>query len=134
MLFAIICTIINLGSQYGLEKLLSPIAIFQYTLFSFTLVFIIKLLTGTILGFVTKFILDKFVVFKEQNESAARTFRQITLYASFAVITTLIFWSFEIGFNVIFKSGIWDIVGGLIGLAIGYTIKFFLDKKYVFKQ
>ena len=134
MLFAAICTLINLGSQFLLGTWLSGSTVLQYELFSFKIYFIIKLGTGTILGFLTKFILDKFIVFRNKHESTAATVKQIVIYGLFAVLTTVIFWSFEIGFRLLYKSETMDLAGGLIGLAIGYTVKFFLDKKFVFNS
>ena len=48
------------------------------------------------------------------------------------IFTTIIFWGTEIAFDVIFKSAGAKYIGAIIGLGIGYIIKYFLDKKYVF--
>ena len=48
------------------------------------------------------------------------------------VFTTLIFWGTELGFNAVFASGKAKYVGAVIGLTVGYVIKYFLDRKFVF--
>jgi len=50
------------------------------------------------------------------------------------VFTTVIFWGFEIGFNYIFTNPQAKYVGAIVGLSIGYIIKYFLDKKFVFTE
>ncbi len=50
------------------------------------------------------------------------------------VFTTFIFWGFEIGFDVIFENQNAKYAGALLGLGIGYIVKYFLDKKFVFKD
>ena len=49
-----------------------------------------------------------------------------------AVITTLIFWGTEYTFHLIYETELMRYIGGLIGLAIGFYVKYQLDKKYVF--
>ena len=48
------------------------------------------------------------------------------------VVTTFVFWGFELGFNYVFDFEFAKYLGAIIGLAIGYITKYFLDKKYVF--
>ncbi len=48
------------------------------------------------------------------------------------LVTTMIFWGFEYGFHLIFESKKMRYFGGIIGLAIGYFIKYHLDKRFVF--
>ena len=49
------------------------------------------------------------------------------------VVTTVIFWGFEFAFDAIWNSMEMRYTGGVIGLAIGYYVKYQLDKRYVFK-
>jgi len=90
--------------------------------------------TGIIAGFLVKFILDKFVVFKEKHKNFVHTLTQFFIYGALALITTFIFLAFEIAFKIIFDFNNSEIIGGFIGLVIGYTLKFFLDKIFVFKS
>ena len=48
------------------------------------------------------------------------------------LITTLIFWSTEYAFHLIYETDFMRYVGGAVGLAIGFFVKYNLDKKYVF--
>lgn len=68
------------------------------------------------------------------TKSKLKDFQTFLLYSSMGIVTTLIFWGFELGFYFLFLE--WELakyIGGLIGLFIGYTIKYFLDKRFVFK-
>ena len=60
--------------------------------------------------------------------------QKFILFSIMGVFTTVIFWGFEIGFDYIFDSEIAKYIGAVIGLSIGYIIKYFLDKKFVFKE
>ncbi|MBN2440359.1 MAG: GtrA family protein [Spirochaetales bacterium] len=132
MIFAAICMGVNLGSQFILSLFLPRISVLQATLFHQELSFLLQLITGTILGFIAKFILDKFIVFKEVQTNLSHTLKQMIIYGVLAVLTTIIFWTFEFSFKLAFTFKNSELIGGFIGLAIGYTIKFFLDKKFVF--
>lgn len=44
------------------------------------------------------------------------------------------FWVFEVAFDVLFDSEHAKYVGAVIGLTIGYTSKFYLDRKFVFRS
>lgn len=94
------------------------------------IVFILQLVVGTGVGFVFKFLVDKFLIFKEK--SLERTLRQLAIYTIFALLTTAIFWCVELLFLIIFSFENRELIGGFLGLSIGYTVKFFLDKKWVF--
>ncbi len=139
IIFAIICTLLNIGSQWLMQFLLEDIEIFNLGLyydkeFAFKLYDVIKIIIGTAIGFFVKFLLDKLIVFKDKHKSKTHTAKQVIIYGSFAVFTTLIFWSFQILFKFIFIFSYSEYIGAAIGLAIGYTIKFFLDRAFVFKK
>ena len=48
------------------------------------------------------------------------------------VVTTLIFWGTEYAFHLIYDTDLMRYVGGIVGLAVGFYVKYQLDKKYVF--
>ncbi|MCE1274677.1 MAG: GtrA family protein [Chlorobiales bacterium] len=50
------------------------------------------------------------------------------------VVTTVIFWGFEFGFDHLFGTRELRYLGGMIGLGIGYVSKYHLDKQFVFRQ
>ena len=54
------------------------------------------------------------------------------LYSCMGVFTTVIFWGTETGFNAVFESSNAKYIGAVIGLTIGYIMKYFLDRKFVF--
>ena len=48
------------------------------------------------------------------------------------MVTTLVFWGTEFAFHLAFQTDAMRYLGGVIGLVIGYAIKYQLDKRYVF--
>ena len=138
MVFAIIAIIVNIIIQiFSKEIFISIFNSFAYNYIEFTSSifeywFLFALGAGTFAGFVFKFIADKFIVFEDKmDNSLEKTSKQLALYFSFAIITTAIFWGFELAFKILFTGDAY-LIGGMIGLAIGYSIKFILDRKYVF--
>lgn len=138
MFFAIIAIVINIMVQIISKELFIVVLnsfAYNYIKFSSTKLeywFILALGVGTVSGFVFKFIVDKFIVFEERTTTIEKTTKQIFLYFLFAILTTAIFWGFEFLFKILFTKGNMYLIGGIIGLTIGYTIKFLLDKTYVF--
>ena len=138
MFFAIIAIGINVVVQIVSKELfLLLFNSLAHNYFSFSTTkleywFIFALGMGTVSGFVFKFVMDKFIVFEDSITTIEKTTRQISLYFAFAIVTTTIFWGFEFLFKVLFPEGSMYLIGGIIGLAIGYTVKFLLDKTYVF--
>ena len=53
-------------------------------------------------------------------------------YTIMGIFTTFIFWGTEIGFDLYFEEENAKYAGAIVGLSIGYIIKYFLDKKFVF--
>jgi len=123
ILFAVISTVVNLLSQYLFYCFYSQ----QYAL-------ILGMIIGTAAGLVTKYVLDRDHIFQQEQQTGAQEMKQFGLYSFFGLFTTCLFWLTEYAFDVMFDSGNAKYLGAVIGLAIGYTIKFFLDKKYVFKD
>ena len=93
---------------------------------------IIAIVMGTIAGLVIKYLLDKNWIFNNYDNSIKKNLEYFLRYSFFGIATTLIFWSFELGFLYIWKSDFAREIGAIIGLSIGYYIKYKLDKKYVF--
>lgn len=120
---AAIATIANIGSQDILLRLYrGPFPV------------LVSVMIGTVVGLVVKYALDKRYIFHFQARNAAHDGATFVLYTAMGLLTTLIFWCFEFGFHALFDgSGEMRYLGGAIGLAIGYTTKYQLDKRYVFK-
>jgi len=120
--FAILATLVNI--------------LFQYTSLSFydgMFSLYIAMFWGTLTGLVLKYILDKKYIFYHIPKNKRDDGKKFVLYSIMGVFTTVIFWVFELGFNVLFESENAKYIGATIGLSIGYIIKYRLDKKYVFK-
>lgn len=83
-------------------------------------------------GLIFKYIADKHWVFDDVDASLVSNSRKFALYAAFGVGTTLIFWGVELAFHYIFQSVLMTNVGAVIGLCIGYLIKYNLDKHVTF--
>ena len=136
MLFAVLAILVNVTVQVFtaviIRLLLGPTA--DFPIFTFEIWYIVSLGLGTVAGFIFKFIADKFVVFGEDVAEAAstRTARQLGIYFTFAIFTTIIFWGTETLFKILWPP--LYLLGGIIGLAIGYTVKFLLDRQFVFDK
>ena len=91
-----------------------------------------SILVGTAVGLIVKYILDKKFIFQFQIKNAAHDTQIFTLYTLTGICTTAVFWGFEFGFDFLFQSKEMRYTGGIIGLAIGYYVKYQLDKRFVF--
>ncbi len=95
-----------------------------------------RVLVGSVLGvgvsYIVKFILDKFIVFQKKSTNLKQTSKEFIKYFLFAIFTTAI----NIGGQyLLYKVFLWDyLVAAIIPLAIGYVVKFLLDRKYVFPE
>ena len=120
-LFAGLATLVNLGAQAG--WLLVYFGRWPIPL---------SVLAGTIAGIAVKYVLDKQYIFMKTHIGATQHLRSATLYLLASIATTLIFWGTEAAFHFAFGSASMRYLGGAIGLAIGYLIKYHLDKRYAF--
>lgn len=93
----------------------------------------IGMAVGTGVGLVVKYLLDKRYIFNFRARNAAHDGQTFLLYTVMGLATTVIFWGFEFGFHHLFETKQMRYVGGVIGLAIGYIVKYSLDKRYVFR-
>jgi len=122
----VLCTLLNLGTQR------IAAAILGLTPLPDAVVLVLGMAAGTAVGLLTKFILDKLVVFRHKTSSASELAGGFALYVLFGVLTTAIFWGTEITFAWAWKAEASRYVGGAVGLAAGYTVKYLLDRTYVF--
>ena len=121
IVFAVIATAANLLAQEAVIRI-APAALAA------------SILAGTIVGFVLKYALDKKYVFRDSYVGARREAWKVVLYGSFSVFTTLIFWGFEAAFWLIWNTPFAKYTGAVLGLAIGYVLKFWLDGRFVFRR
>ncbi len=89
---------------------------------------------GTLMGLVIKYILDKKYIFRFKASGRKEEGWKFVLYALTGAFTTVLFWGTELFFDFYFQTSVAKYLGGLAGLAMGYTLKYFLDKKLVFKR
>ena len=122
---AIIAIAINIGSQWLIVEMFSEAGVG---------VIYGSILVGTLTGFIAKYVLDKIFVFDVQIEASTEEAKQILLYGFTGIFTTLIFWGVELGFHMYFEQDFMRYVGGVIGLTIGYVLKYILDVKLTFKS
>ena len=120
-LFAVLSTVINIGSQM--------LSVWAYKgLFSVE----ISILVGTAAGLPLRYILEKRYIFDFTSKNLAHDGKLFVFYSAMGVITTFIFWGTEYAFHLIYDTDLMRYVGGIVGLAVGFYVKYQLDKKYVF--
>jgi putative flippase GtrA len=122
VLFAVVATLANLAAQETVVRLApaAPLAL--------------SIAAGTVVGFAVKYVLDKKWIFYDAFTTHREEARKISLYGLFSVVTTLVFWGFEVAFWMIWRTDFAKYAGAVLGLAIGYTAKFTLDQTFVFRE
>ena len=120
-LFAVFSTAINIGSQM--------VSIWVYK-GPFTVE--ISILVGTAMGLPLRYLLEKKFIFAFTSKNLVHDGKLFFFYSAMGIITTLIFWSTEYAFYLIYKTDLMRYIGGIFGLAICFFVKYQLDKKYVF--
>ncbi|MEF2977472.1 GtrA family protein [Subtercola sp. YIM 133946] len=128
VLFAAISTAANLGSQFLVEIAGTALGIAS------SVSLVASVIVGTGVGVVAKYILDKRFIFRYEVKSMKHQARTLGLYTIMSGITTLIFWGFEFGAYFAFGTAAAKYTGAIIGLGIGYVIKYFLDKNITFRE
>lgn len=93
----------------------------------------LALMLGNLAGLASKYLLDKNWIFNYQANSKADDLHKFGLYSLMGVFTTIIFLGSEMMFFHSFTFNGSQYVGGALGLSIGYVVKYYLDKRFVFK-
>ena len=123
VVFSIVATVLNLLTQrivlMGFDQ--------SYGL-------LLAMLAGTLIGLVVKFILDARWIFYARLSGAKTQSKRFSRYSLFGVITTGIFWGTETLFWMIWTTGLARETGAILGLTIGYAMKYRLDKRFVFSE
>ncbi len=122
VLFCVVAIFVNLTSQRIFIELI------------FVDNYIIALIFGTLTGLISKYILDKNYIFKDFDHSLKNNSKKFTMYLFNGVLTTIIFWGMESLFYFVYSTIFARELGAIIGLSIGYFLKYRLDKKYVFQD
>ena len=58
--------------------------------------------------------------------------RQFGLYTAMGIVTTLIFWGTETAFWLAWNTEAAREAGAVLGLTVGYVVKYNLDRRFVF--
>ena len=120
-LFAIIATIANLATQRVFLNIENSFIFFGLAVFA-----------GTIVGLIVKYVLDKKWIFYDRSETLTDQGSKFMLYTFSGVFTTIIFWGSETIFWLIWRTDLMRELGAILGLSIGYIVKYNLDRKFVF--
>lgn len=119
--FAVIATLANLGTQRIVLSYNADLAGFAAAVF-----------LGTLIGLIIKYVLDKRWIFQDHSTGLKSHSRKFSLYTMMGVVTTLIFWCTETLFWLTWQTDAMRELGAIIGLAIGYVVKYNLDRRFVF--
>jgi len=123
IIFAAIATTANLSIQRVILSINNT-----------SLYFIIALFLGTLIGLLIKYFLDKNWIFLDNTRGLKSQSRKLSLYAIMGILTTIIYWVIETAFWLIWQKDNMREYGALLGLSIGYIVKYKLDKKFVFER
>ncbi len=118
--FAIVAMTLNLAAQRAVLSLGEGGWYFAAAVFA-----------GTLVGLVVKYTLDKHWIFYDRQTGLKAHGQKFSLYTAMGVVTTAIFWGTETAFWVVWKTDLMREVGAVIGLTVGYVIKYHLDKRFV---
>ena len=120
-LFAGLSTVVNIGSQ-----------MLSMLIYSGAYAVEISLFIGTLAGLPLRYFLEKRYIFSFESKNIKHDGQLFILYSFMGVFTTAIFWGTEYAFHLIFTTDVMRYIGGVLGLTIGYYIKYQLDKRFVF--
>jgi putative flippase GtrA len=120
-IFAAISTLFNLLFQF-----------LSFTIYDGIGSLYIAMFIGTLAGLVMKYILDKKWIFYHTPQNKKDDAKKFALYSFMGIFTTIIFWGTEMLFYYLIPDPNAKYIGAIVGLSIGYIIKYFLDKKFVF--
>lgn len=117
-LFAVASAAVNLGVQALVLVLNGPV--------------LVALAAGTIAGLPVKYVLDKRYIFRFRTERLSQDGPLFVRYVVMSLATTLLFWVVEWVTHQLTSDTVWTLLGGAVGLVVGYLVKYHLDKRYVF--
>ena len=122
--FAAAATGINVAAQF----VSSTVYAGRYELYA-------AIAAGTLAGLVAKYLLDRRWIFHDRPAQRLRGHAaRFTLYSLTGVLTTGIFWGTELAFVAMGDAPWLRYAGAVLGLAVGYTLKYRLDRRFVFRE
>ena len=93
----------------------------------------VALVNGTLAGLAAKYVLDRRWIFRAGPDSLRGHAGRFGLYSLTGVLTTAIFWAVELAFVALGDAAWLQYAGAAVGLAAGYTLKYRLDRRFVFR-
>jgi putative flippase GtrA len=120
-LFAGLSTVVNIGSQMLSMLIYSGVYAIEISIF-----------IGSLAGLPLRYFLEKHYIFSFQSKNIKHDEQLFILYSFMDVFTTAIFWGTEYAFHLIFITDAMRYIGGVLGLIIGYFVKYQLDKRFIF--
>ena len=123
VIFAVVATGVNIACQ----DLTGRIYVGMFSIY-------LSMFVGTLAGLAVKYVLDKKYIFYHSSKNLADDGRMFFLYTFMGIFTTLLFWGSELGFQYVFHTKSMRYVGALLGLGVGYLVKYQLDKRFVFTE
>lgn len=121
--FAVFATIANLATQRLVLQFGSTSGYFAAAVGA-----------GTIIGLVIKYFLDKRWIFHDVQTGVKNHGRKFSLYTAMGLITTAMFWGTETAFWLIWRTDVMRELGAILGLSVGYVVKYNLDRRFVFTR
>ena len=119
--FAVVATFANLATQRAVLQFGETGVHFAAAVFA-----------GTIVGLVIKYLIDKRWIFYDVETGVKNHSRKFSLYTAMGLVTTAIFWGTETAFWMIWQTDMMRELGAIIGLSVGYVVKYNLDRRFVF--
>ena len=119
--FAVLATLANLGAQRLVLMLGDRPG--RYAM---------AVLLGTAVGLVVKYVLDKRWIFCDRSSGIQAHTTRFALYSAMGLVTTAIFWVSETLFWLVGGTELAREVGAVLGLTVGYVVKYELDRRFVF--
>ena len=119
--FAVLATLANLATQRGVLWFGDSGTVFAFAVAA-----------GTIVGLVLKYILDKRWIFGDISVGVKAHSKRFSLYTAMGLVTTAIFWGMETAFWLVWQTDAMRELGAVLGLSIGYVVKYNLDRRFVF--
>jgi putative flippase GtrA len=121
--FAVVATAVNLATQRAVMGFADPADAYYPAL-----------MAGTLLGLLVKYLLDKRWIFADPSQGLSAHGRKFSLYTLMGVATTVVFWGTETVFWLGWHTQTAREAGAILGLAVGYLVKYRLDRRFVFTQ
>lgn len=122
LLFASFATLSNLATQ----RVVLKFSAVEYDL-------ILAMLLGTLMGLFVKYFLDRTWIFFDQDTNLRSNSKKFFRYATLGIITTGLFWFTETIFWLYWRTDFAREIGAVIGLLVGYSLKYQLDRRFVFR-